>query len=194
MSLPTTRNRTYVAGVTPIASQDLNDIQDYLISAYAGFSRGATAQRTKILTAETWARAAGWTLSAGGTTWPYADLLAATVGTLWVPIPTILNERLISIVVLACAQGNGVTCAVTDVQASLRRVNAASAGGTPGSETTLIAATSLPSTAITMQKIILSAGGPYTLAADQAYYVRIAGANSAGGKQVLRVEYNYDVP
>lgn len=194
MSLPTTRNRTYVAGVTPIASQDLNDIQDYLISAYAGFSRGATAQRTKILTAENWGRVQGWTLSAGGTTWPYADLLNATVGTMFVPIPTVLNERLINVVVVCCAQGNGVNSVVTDVQASLRRVNAATGVGTPGTETVLVAATSLPSTAITIQKITLSAGGPYTLAADQAYYVRIAGANSAGTKQVFRVEYNYDVP
>jgi len=179
------RLRTYVDGVTSIPAADMNTLQDVINTIWSRVNPGI--QRTRIVNPESSLRLTGWTIASA---FPYADLAASTTGILYVPLPVEVGDRIVSVTVLAASFG-GV---VTDVNASLRRLNQASGAGAPGTETTIVTSTNLPAAVFTTQKIVLTPAGGQLVSADTSYYVRVNGAATAGGKVMLRTEYLYERP
>jgi len=81
MSLPSSRNTTYVAA-DPVLSADLNAIQDCIV----GSKRG---DFTLIVHPSMgWADPANWAMSASG------YMLSAAAGALYIPIPLITGDRI----------------------------------------------------------------------------------------------------
>lgn len=65
MALPYSRNQTYVAGTTPIAATDMNDLQDYAVRAQSA-SSGADLVFYDDFIGGTTFDLSKWTVSAGG--------------------------------------------------------------------------------------------------------------------------------
>lgn len=182
MPLFSSRNTNYNVG-DPVKSADLNDMQDKIVDLH----QNKHGQLTRVINPELFARISGWTLSSA---FPYADLAPSTSGLLYVPLPVEVGERIISCSIIA-SSNNGVT---SDIQASLRRINGAVGSSSPGTETTIVAATNLPAAVATLQKTTLTPASPETVLATAHYYMRVNGASSAGSKQVVRAEVVVDRP
>lgn len=189
MALPTSRDTTYAANAQ-VKSADLNDIQDWLIAALAGKQAG---QRKKVINPTVgMSSLASWVYNPPGATAAYWELAASTgPAVMIVPIPHVVGERIIQLEVLVSA-----AAVVTNVTASLRKVVGAAGGTFPSAaEATIVAAQNMPSAVATMQKIIVTPTGPgYVTVVDEWYFLRVTGANSAGAKELMRVDYIYDVP
>lgn len=65
MALPYSRNQTYVAGTTPIAAADMNDLQDYAVRAQSGSSGSDFLFYDDFIGGTTF-DLSKWTVSAGG--------------------------------------------------------------------------------------------------------------------------------
>jgi hypothetical protein len=74
MALPTSRNTTYVAGVSEVKAADLNDLQDKIIDLYSG----KHGDRTLVLPG---ALAQGTLFQATGAQWDFSSILSGGTGT-----------------------------------------------------------------------------------------------------------------
>lgn len=182
MPLFYSRNTTYNVG-DPVKSADLNDIQDKVMDLYLN----KHDQLTRVINPELFARMSGWMLSSA---FPYVDLAPSTSGLLYIPLPVEVGERIVSCSIIG-SSNNGVAA---DIQTSLRRVNGLTGSSSPGTETTIVFPTNLPAAVATLQKTTLTPGSPEVVVATAHYYMRVTGASSVGGKQIVRAEVVVDRP
>jgi len=181
MALPTSRNTTYSA-LSKIKSADLNDVQDKIIALYAGWMPFTT----RFIGASELVIDSGFTRASA---YPYIELAATTSGLLWVPITVDAGQRIVSCGIV----GASLNSVQSDLQASLRSVNAAPGAASPGTETVIVAAVSLPAAVATLQSIALPPTAPGHVAeVNKHYFLRVVGANSAGAKAVMHAFVSLD--
>lgn len=124
----------------------------------------------------------GWVHDA---TNPWLTLAASTLGVCWLEIPMANGQRIKAVRVVCKAAGG----AASDISAQLDKVTSVAGSANPTSASLVAAVNSAANANI--QTITLTPTAD-TLDADEVFSVRIGGANTAGAKNILRVEVDAD--
>lgn len=125
---------------------------------------------------------AGFTKNPGS---PYLQLSASGPGSLYADLPLAVGARLKAVRVICRALGG----ASADITAKLEKCVATSGSASP---TTSTPVSTVNSTATANIQTITMTPAADTLTADEMYAVYIVGANTAGNKEVYRIEYDFD--
>lgn len=185
MTLPTSRNESYIDNVTPIPAKTMNDLQDCIIGAKYGLRTAihspAAAAALVGFVAQTILAPAALVLEAP----------ASTGSSAWLNIPGLVAGDRVFAVRLIGRAANG---AASDFNALLNQITAPS-GVAIGSVVTTNPVATLNSAATTnLQTLTMTPASPIVLAATDILVVRMGAAATAGAKTMYRIEVDYDHP